>query len=177
VNRLTRLLSIAAGLVAAALISGCSNDLTAPSAPAFAEARTEPLNTLTLCRPLPYAEAAAWIGPKGGILRAGKHVLKVPAGALNVPVYITMEVPSTSINRVALGPSGLTFNKKYPAHLVMSYANCSVEADAQQQIVQVNQQLNILETAPSGTDPWTETVDGRLSHFSDYALSTYAVVY
>jgi hypothetical protein len=176
VNRLTRILPFAAVLIGATLSFGCTNDLTAPSDPSFAEIRLEE-PVFTFCRPQPAATAAAWIGPKGGFLKAGKHTLKVPAGALSTTVWIKMEAPSSSINRVVFSPSGLTFNSGYPAHLVMSYANCVVPPGAEQQIVHINDRLQVIETAPSETDPATLTVDGKLLHFSDYALSTYAVVY
>ncbi len=171
-NRLTRFLPVTAGLLGATLLFGCTSELTAPTGPAFAEARTQ--QTLTACRPQPQASAAGWIGPKGGILKAGKHVLKVPANALSSNTWITMEAPSSSINRVDFQPSGLTF--KIPANLAMSYSNCAVAPGAQQQIVFVNG-LTIIEVTPSETDPATQTVNGKVSHFSDYALSTYAVVY
>ena len=175
-NRLTRILPAAAGLIWAMFIFGCTTELTEPNTPAFAEARGEPV-VFTLCRPQPEASSAGWIGPKGGILKAGRHVLKVPPGSLSTTVWITMEAPSSSINRVMFGPSGLIFNSSAPAHLIMSYANCAVQPGSQQQIVHVNDRLQILEAAPSETDPSTLTVDGKLLHFSDYALSTYAVVY
>jgi hypothetical protein len=176
VNRLTRILPATAGLLWATLIFGCTTELTAPNTPAFAEARGEPA-AFALCRPQPEASAAAWIGPRGGVLKAGRHTLKVPPGSLSTTVWITMEAPSSSINRVVFGPNGLVFSSSAPAHLAMSYANCSVPPGSRQQIVQINDQLQILEAAPSETDPATLTVYGKLLHFSDYALSTYAVVY
>jgi hypothetical protein len=181
VNRLTRILPLAAAFLCATLIVGCTHDLTAPSDPSFAVAPPEPtLETdlvLTPCRAQPYAAASGWIGPGGGSLKAGKHALQVPAGALSAPVFITMEVPSSSINRVVLRPAGLTFNTRYPARLIMSYANCAVDGGAPQQIVNVTKQLIIIEATPSETDPLTLKVNGSLLQVADYALSTYAVVY
>jgi hypothetical protein len=122
--------------------------------------------------------ASAWIGPKGGILRAGRHYLKVPPNALNARTHITMEVPSGSLNRVVFQPEGLVFNRAALPHLVMSYSNCSVVPGFEQKVAYVNESLRILETPPSVSDPQSSTVDARLSHFSEYVLlSTYAVVY
>lgn len=176
-NRLTRILPVAAVLLGATFIFGCASELTAPDGPgdmAFAEVRTDPPQ-LTPCRPQPYAASAGWIGPRGGVLKAGKHTLRVPPNALSTLTWITMEVPSSSINRVVFGPDGLTFRNA--AYLTMSYANCSVKPDAQQQIVYINDQGRIVETTQSVSDPLTQTVTGKVTHFSDYALSTYAVVY
>ena len=172
-NRLTRTLSIAAG---ALLIFGCTSELTAPGAPTMAEARGGETQ-FTLCQAQPPAFTSGWIGPKGGYLKAGRHVLKVPSGALSKNVLISMEAPSSSINRVHFEPSGLTFNSGTNAFLVMSYAHCSVEPGYGQEIVQINSKLKVLEVSPSVTDTVAETVEGKLFHFSDYALSTYAVVY
>jgi hypothetical protein len=177
VNRLTRIVPIAVILFGAALIFGCTHDLTAPTDPSFAEVRVEPVTFFTPCRAQPYVATSGWIGPNGGTLKAGRHTLKVPRGALSTTVRITMEAPSSSINRIVFSPSGLTFNSAYPAYLVMSYANCTVAPGSEQQIVHINDRYQVIETAPSQTDPATLTVHGKLLHFSDYALSTYAVVY
>lgn len=175
-NRLTRVFSIVAGLLAATFIAACSDEATAPSTPAFAVAGTRP-PTITRCDQ-PYGAASGWIGPNGGRLKAGGHVLNVPVGALKASTFITMETPSGNIGHVVFRPEGLTFNKNYPAHLVMSYQYCLVPPDATQQVAYTSETLKILETQPSVSDPATLTVDAKLTHFSDYViLSTYAVAY
>lgn len=175
VNRFTRLFPIAAGLFGITLVFGCTDDATAPFGPEFAQVGTP---TVTRCSPQPYASNSAWIGPRGGILKAGNHLLKVPAGALTENTFITMESPSGTVNRVTLSPEGLIFNPRYPAYLAMSYKNCSVPPGAEQQIVHVNESLKIIEITPSQNVPLTLTVEAKLSHFSDYVIvSTYAVAY
>jgi hypothetical protein len=176
VNRRTRVFSFVAGLLAATLIAACSDEATAPTTPALAVAGTRTA-TITRCDQ-PYGATSGWIGPKGGRLKAGGHTLYVPQGALSAPTFITMETPSGNIGHVVFGPDGLTFNKDYPAHLVMSYQNCLVAPDATQQVAYTSETLKILETQPSVSDPITLTVDAKLTHFSDYViLSTYAVAY
>lgn len=175
-NRFTRLFPAAAGLFCVALIFACGNEVVAPDTPSFAQAGTT--TTPTSCSPQPYAASSGWIGPSGGLLKAGKHVLKVPVGALSRPTFITMESLYGKSNRVAFGPEGLRFDRRYPAHLVMSYQNCDVSADAHQQVAYVNERLGIVEITPSQTSTQTLTVEARLSHFSEYVLmSTYAVAY
>ena len=175
-NRRTRVFSIVASLLAATFIAACSDEATAPSTPAFALAGTRS-STIIRCDQ-PYGATSGWIGPKGGRLKAGGHILIVPVGALSAPTFITMETPSGNIGHVVFGPEGLSFNKNYPAHLVMSYQNCLVASDATQQVAYTSQTLRILETQPSISDPATLTVDATLTHFSDYViLSTYAVAY
>lgn len=175
-HRLNRLAPVAAGT---ALILACGGDITTPGGPEFGRARTESTGAFTRCRPEPYASSAAWIGPQGGTLRTGRHVLKVPAGALSAATLITMESPSDTMNYVVFGPEGLTFHARYSPHLVMSYKNCSAPPGTRQQVVYVNDSLSvILETPSSATDTLTQTVDAKLAHFSKYVLrSTYAVAY
>jgi hypothetical protein len=175
VNRLTQILPNAAGLLCAMLILGCSSELTAPDTPAIAQAVSAP--SLTACKPLPEASASGWIGPRGGLLRAGPHSLKVPPAALNTTVFITLEAPSSSFNRVGLEPQGLKFNDGTAAYLTVSYENCSVLPGSRQEIVRVSGSLKVLQVTPSVMDSATLTVEGKLLLFSDYALSTYAVVY
>lgn len=174
-NRLTRIHRFLACVLFATLVSGCASELTAPDTPTMAQAVASP--SLTPCKPLPEATAAGWIGPKGGILRAGPHSLKVPPTALNTTVFITLEAPSSSVNQVGVEPQGLKFNDGTAAYLTVSYENCSVPPGSQEQIVKVSEKLTVLQTIPSVMDPATQTVEGKLLLFSDYALSTYAVVY
>lgn len=174
--RLNRLVPIAAALFGAALILGCrADESTGPDGPAFAKAGA--ITTTTTCVQ-PYGSGAGWIGPKGGMVKAGSHALWVPAGALSEQTYITMEAPYGTINRVVFGPEGLVFNKRYPAQLVMTYANCYVSPSAEQQVAYVNDQLQVIEMTVSQNDPQSMSVIARLNHFSDYVLmSTYAVAY
>jgi hypothetical protein len=176
VKRPTRLLSIVAGLLAAAFVAGCSDEATGPSTPALAVAGALPV-TITRCSQ-PYGATSGWIGPKGGRLKAGGHYLNVPAGALSAPTFITMETPAGDIGHVVFGPEGLTFNRNYPVHLVMSYQDCSLTPGTVLEVGYVSESLMLLEKQPSASDPTTLTVDARLTHFSDYViLSTYAVAY
>ncbi|HEX7336172.1 MAG TPA: hypothetical protein VF252_03100 [Gemmatimonadales bacterium] len=174
-NRLTRIHRFYACLLFATLVPGCASEPTAPDTPPMAQAVASP--SLTPCKPLPDAFATGWIGPKGGILRAGPHSLKVPPRALNTTVFITLEASSSSVNQVTVEPKGLKFNDGSAAYLTVSYENCSVQPGSQEQIVKVSETLTVLQAVPSVMDPATLTVEGKLLLFSDYALSTYAVVY
>lgn len=177
-NRLTRILPITAGLLCGALVVGCTSDLTGPGTPSLVQTSTSNTGTLTECSPQPSSSAKAFIGPDGGSIRVGNHTLVVPARALKTSTWITMQTRTETINRVSFGPEGLSFNRNYLPHLIMSYNNCSVPPGATQRIAYVNESLAVLETPPSYSDPLTQTVDGRIAHFSDYViLSTYAVVY
>lgn len=181
-NRLARLLTIIAGVLVAALGIACVDETTAPGNVAFGAGTSVMPIGFARCEPQPYASSSARIGPKGGTLRVGKHMLRIPAHALDRSVSITMESPSDTLNYVVFSPEGLTFNPANPPTLVMSYRNCTV-ADRNKEpvdIVYVDESLSaILETTEAvPADTLNKTVGARLKHFSKYVLrSRYAVAY
>lgn len=175
-NRLTRVYPVIASLIGVAFFMGCTDEATAPSTLAFETARAEKRH-FAACVPQTSASNSAWIGPKGGVLRAGGNVLKIPEGALHRRVLITMQTTRENINHVVFGPEGLVFNSNALPQLQMSYQNCSLPEGTEPQVVYVSQSLEMIEATPSSNDPATQTVSAKLSHFSDYVLSTYAVVY
>jgi hypothetical protein len=179
VNRLIRFAPVAASLLGATLVFACADGVTAPASPEFARGRPESPGEFTSCRPQPYASGSGLIGPKGGTVKAGRHELVVPPGALSAATWITMESPSDTLNYVIFGPEGLRFRTGHSPQLLMSYKNCSLRPGAKPQVVYVNDSLSaILETPPSAADTLGQAVDAELSHFSKYALhSTYAVAY
>lgn len=125
---------------------------------------------LLRCTPLPYATASSLIGPAGGELRVGPHVLRVPAGALAQTVRITAEAPSDNVNSVRLSPEGLQFAR--PATLTMSYANCNLIGRlVPKRIAYTTDALEILSYLLSLDDFVHQQVSGRLEHFSRYALA------
>jgi hypothetical protein len=130
-----------------------------------------PLPTgLLQCSPLPAASVTQTIGPDGGTLQVGPHTLSVPAGALDAPVTITAVAPSDAVNQIQFQPEGLTFAE--PASLTMSYANCNLLGlPLPPRIVHTTDLLQILEYLQSVANPWSQTVTGRLQHFSVYAVA------
>src|SRR5207247_10234914 len=64
---------------------------------------------LLSCPPAAYDSVTQVIGPAGGLLVVGSHVLVVDSLALSSPVGITAVGPSQSVNMVRLRPEGLKF--------------------------------------------------------------------
>jgi len=128
------------------------------------------LTGLLKCTPLPYDSVTQTIGPAGGVMEVGPHTFTVPAGALDSDVTITAVTPSDTINRIQFQPEGLVFNG-YTA-LRMSYANCDLLGSlAPKRIAYVGPDLGILEYLPSLDNIFTQTVRGKVQHFSEYAVA------
>jgi hypothetical protein len=123
---------------------------------------------LLTCKPLPYLTNTKLIGPKGGKLKVGSHVLDIPEGALSEDVSITAEQISDSSNSVRFSPEGLEFAKS--AELTMSYENCTLVL-LPKKIVYTTELLTILELLPSTDKFQSKIVTGRIDHFSRYAVA------
>jgi hypothetical protein len=185
VNRFGRLLLKAACVTVALMFIACASETTAPE-PEFANGiqanvPARPIG-FARCTPQPFASDTARIGPSGGTLRAGRHMLKIPAGALKRSVLITMAAPSDSLNYVVFGPEGLTFDPANLPTLSMSYRNCSLTKPAEEslEIVYTDDSLTtVLDTTETvASDTLNHVLGAKLKHFSKYVLqSRYAVAY
>jgi hypothetical protein len=129
-----------------------------------------PGDGLLTCSPLAADSVTATIGPAGGTLQVGPHILSIPAGALAQAVSITAVAPADTVNRVRFEPEGLTFQQ--PASLTLSYANCqALPLGLPAQIAYTSDALAILQVLTSVDTPLAQTVTAPLSHFSDYAVA------
>jgi len=126
---------------------------------------------LLVCSDLPYATKTRTIGPAGGRIRVGPHVLRIPRGALDTATQITMTMPrGRGVNAVHFEPEGLRFNES--AALTMSYANCSLRGRRQpKRIAYVDESLNILYYLLSRDNIHSGRVTGKVDHFSDYVIA------
>lgn len=125
---------------------------------------------LLQCTPLPYDSVTQTIGPEGGTILVGPHAFTVPAGALDTAVTITAVTPSDTLNRVQFQPEGLVFNDY--TTLRMSYANCDLLGSLlPKRVAYVSPDFTILDYVPSLDNVLTQTVRGKVQHFSEYALA------
>jgi hypothetical protein len=178
---LTSLTSLLLGAAA------CSGIATAPSEPEVTQPAVDPslgellggitkgvgglLNaTLLQCTPLSASKTSQDVGPLGGVVVAGPHVLVIPPGALSKKTTITAEVISGKNNSVKFGPEGLKF--RYDALLTMSYKNCSgLGMLLPKKIVYTDNLLNLLEILKSLDLSGQKLVTAPLEHFSRYAIA------
>ena len=141
---------------------------------------------LISCSLLAYDSVTQVVGPAGGVLVAGGHVLFVDSLALTSPVSITMVAPSQSVNVVRFRPEGLKFRNGVHgigALVATSVDNCGVHPNQVLQVVNVSESLDILGylQAPTTTDSLVVIkyktylgslwVGGLLKHFSNYAVA------
>jgi hypothetical protein len=187
VKRFNRILVIGTCVLVALLAAACAEQTTAPEVvltelTADLPLRPTPALGFARCTPQPSASGSARIGPNGGIVRAGRHSLKIPAGALKRAILITMDAPSDSLNYVVFGPEGLTFDPAHLPTLEMSYRNCAVKdhPELSLEIVYTNDDMTaVLDTTlATSADTLNATFGAQLRHFSKYVLqSRYAVAY
>ena len=179
--RLRTHLALAAGLTLALSFAGCSDaGRTAgpEEGPGFLPSQQSLLEGngllggLLACTPLPEATASGVIGPAGGTLRVGPHVLTIPAGALSDTVTITALAPSEAVNSITFAPHGLVFNLAARPVLGMSYANCPLLGQLlPKRIVYTSDLLEILEVLTSIDNLLAKRVSAPLDHFSRYAVA------
>lgn len=126
---------------------------------------------LLKCSALPAASTTQTIGSAGGSISVGPHILRIPAGALDVLTTITATLDTErGVNGIKFQPEGLQFDT--PAYLTMSYANCNVLGSLlPKRIAYTSNLLDILEYLLSVDNLFTRKVTGQVKHFSEYVIA------
>jgi hypothetical protein len=171
--------SLAAALLLAAI--ACSGgDATAPSigptlspAPSHAAApqgqSASALGQLVACSRREPVTGSAVIGPRGGVVVAGRNTLIVPPGALREPVLITATVSADTVALVRFAPHGLQF--RTPAGLVLDSEGCGIPDGAAPAVVYVDDAGTVLERIEAYFSPRWHAVAAPIEHFSGYAIA------
>ncbi len=173
-------------LAASAAAWSCSDPSPVGVQPPTLTAQKVGAGRLLSCPLATYDSVTQVIGPAGGILVAGSHVLVVDSMALTSPVSITAVAPSQSVNMVRFRPEGLKFKPGVHgigALVAMNLDNCGVHPNQVLQIVHVDDALSVLGylQSPTSTDSAVVVkyktylgslwVGGLLHHFSNYAVA------
>jgi hypothetical protein len=108
------------------------------------------------------------IGPWGGSIRVGNHLLVIPRGALSQRVTIKAEQMPGPTNSVRFSPEGLKFNKS--AMLTLSYENCS-NIDLPKAVVYTRENFELIEILLSVDFFRWKKVTAPIDHFSRYAVA------
>lgn len=123
---------------------------------------------LLTCSEQNYDVTHKTIGPDGGTIEVGSHVLVIPKGALSQNVRIKAEQLRGSTNSVRFSPEGLTFRKS--AVLTLSYGNCE-DNGLPKTVVYTTEQLEVLEVLRSLDLIQRDKVTAPIDHFSRYAIA------
>lgn len=126
------------------------------------------LTGLLSCEEQKYDVTEKTVGPSGGLIKVGKHVLKIPEGALSHKVRIKAEQMPGSTNSVRFSPQGLRFEK--PAALTIDYKNCE-NIEVPKTIVYTTEDLDILEVLESFDLLKKRSITAPIDHFSRYAVA------
>jgi len=150
---------------------------TAPAAPELAAPNASLIGGLLgptgllKCSALPAASTTQTIGPAGGSITVGPHILRIPSGALAQPTTITGTLDTgRGVNGIRFAPEGLRFDRS--ASLTMSYANCSLLGKLlPKRIAYTNNLLGILSYLLSVDNLLGKKVTGQVNHFSEYVIA------
>ena len=132
-----------------------------------------------------YDSVTRVIGPAGGLIAVGRHILWVDSMALNDTVRITAVAPADTVRRVRFKPDGLQFRTNgagWSALLYTSFKDCGVPTADTLRIAQVTNSLAIIRYLAPPDSTWIRVrrkarsngdqfVAGVLHHFSQYAIS------
>jgi hypothetical protein len=161
-------------------------DLQAPALPEAAR-RTLPATKgsgLVPCAQT-YDSVTQVIGPVGGLIAVGRHILWVDSMALSDTVRITAVAPADTVRWVRFRPDGLRFRTNgagWSALLYTSFKDCGVPTRDTLRIAQVTDSLAVIRYLAPPDSTWIKVrkkawskgnqyVAGVLHHFSQYAVS------
>lgn len=169
-TRVRTQISAALGLLCALLVA-CSGDM--PSGPRTETGDGQAVSTanaqLFACETADFGSVTQRVGPEGGRIEIGPHVLIIPSGAVSNPVDITASAPASLHVGVSLAPHGLEFQDD--ATLILSYKHCK-SLPRQPKVAYVDDaQSSILDVLPSKHDKLRKAVTASLGHFSGYAIA------
>jgi hypothetical protein len=131
-----------------------------------------------------YDSVTQVVGPAGGFILVGSHILWVDTMALAEPVRITAVAPADTVRWVRFEPDGLQFRTNragWSAVLFTSFKDCGVPTAEALRIAQVTDELQIMEyLTPAAIwikvrrNAWSQGnqyIAGVLNHFSQYAVA------
>jgi hypothetical protein len=131
-----------------------------------------------------YDSVTQVIGPEGGFIVLGSHILWVDTMALAEPVSITAVAPADTVRWVRFQPDGLQFRTNgagWSAVLFTSFKDCGVPTTDDLRIAQVTDSLRVIRyLAPAAIwirvrkNAWSQGnqyIAGVLNHFSQYAVA------
>lgn len=169
-----------AGLLVVAVAFGCDRSPTAVPQSLDLTSYIQPAG-LVACPQLRDSVTKV-IGPKGGYVAVGAHVLFIDSLVLSKRAAITAVAPASSVRWVRFRPDGLAFptnrSDGWGAILYTSYSDCGLSTTTSPRIAQVSDALGILTYLQTSVtikqSTWSQSslfVTALLPHFSNYAVA------
>ena len=131
-----------------------------------------------------YDSVTQVVGPAGGFIVVGSHILWVDTMALADTVRITAVAPADTMRWVRFQPDGLQFRTNgagWSAVLFTSFKDCGVPTSDALRIAQITDSLQVIRYLDPASvwirvrkNAWSQGnqyIAGVLRHFSQYAVS------
>ena len=131
-----------------------------------------------------YDSVTQVIGPAGGFIVVGSHILWVDTMALADTVRITAVAPADTVRWVRFQPDGLQFRTNgagWSAVLFTSFKDCRVPTADALRIAQITDSLQVIRYLDPASiwikvrrNAWSQGnqyIAGVLNHFSQYAVA------
>jgi hypothetical protein len=131
-----------------------------------------------------YDSVTQVVGPAGGFIVVGSHILWVDTMALADTVRITAVAPADTVRWVRFEPDGLQFRTNgagWSAVLFTSFKDCGVPTSDALRIAQVTGSLQVISYLDPAAiwikvrrNAWSQGnqyIAGVLNHFSQYAVA------
>ena len=131
-----------------------------------------------------YDSVTQVVGPAGGFIVLGSHILWVDTMALADTVRITAVAPADTVRWVRFQPDGLQFRTNgagWSAVLFTSFKDCRVPTSDALRIAQITDSLQVIRYLDQASiwirvrkNAWSQGnqyIAGVLHHFSQYAVS------
>jgi len=131
-----------------------------------------------------YDSVTQVVGPAGGFIVVGSHILWVDTMALADTVRITAVAPADTVRWVRFQPDGLQFRTNgagWSAVLFTSFKDCGVPTSDALRIAQITDSLQVIRYLDQASiwirvrkNAWSQGnqyIAGVLRHFSQYAVS------
>lgn len=123
---------------------------------------------------------AVVIGPEGGVLKVGEHVLSVPADAVGEPTVFSMSLADSAHIRVNLAATRISADGQIvnvgeagfrkPVQLTLSYSTATEPVDEGELLILWARSDGTLEAQPTTVDTAAKRVKSDLGHFSGYVV-------
>ena len=173
--------ALSVGLITA--LAACAD--TGPTAPSAASSRvatpslaaSRPANKppLLVCPGGRLQQASAVIGPSGGTLALGGHLMVVPEGAVPEPIEFTMTVPPSRYMEVDISAAGVEhYVFERPVAVVIDYTRCrgpQLPTSAVSVWYIDGLRKELLENMGGVDDRYSRRVQFSTNHLSSYAIA------